>query len=259
MCKLTVITINFNNKIGLEKTITSVVGQTFLELEYILIDGGSNDGSIDVIKQYENNITYWISEPDKGIYDAMNKGISASKGEYICFLNSGDIYSGNYALDVVMREIKNSKAKLFFGNYIFVNSIDDSSILVKIPKVKYKSDLLIQCFGHPATFYDRQLFTEVGFFNINNKIVSDVEWFLKAIIIKKISFFQIDFSPSVFFDDGISSNSLDLVSKEYKIMIKKYYTNFELQFYGGRTFKTLLKITFFKFIIDKIFKIRLNK
>ena len=88
--KLSVITINFNNRDGLRKTIESVVNQTYNDFEYIIIDGGSTDGSVDVIKEYADRIDYWVSEPDKGIYNAMNKGIDVAKGEYCIFMNSGD-------------------------------------------------------------------------------------------------------------------------------------------------------------------------
>ncbi len=83
--KLSIITINFNNAVGLKKTIESVVNQTSNDFEYIVIDGGSKDGSIDIIKKYDSKINYWISEPDNGIYHAMNKGILLAKGDYLEF------------------------------------------------------------------------------------------------------------------------------------------------------------------------------
>ena len=88
--KLSIITVNLNNRIGLERTINSVVSQTFKDFEWIVIDGGSTDGSKELITQYANHFAYWVSEPDKGIYNAMNKGIKVAKGEYLLFLNSGD-------------------------------------------------------------------------------------------------------------------------------------------------------------------------
>ena len=88
--KLSIITINYNNKNGLQKTIDSVISQTFKDFEWIIIDGGSTDGSKELIEKYSQHITYWVSEPDKGIYNAMNKGIKVAKGEYLFFLNSGD-------------------------------------------------------------------------------------------------------------------------------------------------------------------------
>ena len=90
MLKLSIITINLNNAKGLQETIESVVYQTFTDFEYIVIDGGSNDGSVDIIKQYSDKITYWVSEPDTGIYNAMNKGILQSRAEY-CLFNPFDI------------------------------------------------------------------------------------------------------------------------------------------------------------------------
>ena len=86
--KLSIITINLNNAAGLRKTIQSVVNQTYIDFEYIIIDGFSSDGSIEVIKEYADRINYWVSEPDRGIYNAMNKGILKTSGEYIHFLNS---------------------------------------------------------------------------------------------------------------------------------------------------------------------------
>ena len=88
--KLSIITINYNNREGLKKTINSVINQTFRDFEYILIDGGSEDGSKEIILQHEAQFSYWRSEKDHGIYNAMNKGILAAKGDYLLFLNSGD-------------------------------------------------------------------------------------------------------------------------------------------------------------------------
>ena len=99
--KLSVITINFNNRDGLRKTIESVVNQTYKDFEYIVIDGGSTDGSVDVIKEYTDRIDYWVSEPDKGIYNAMNKGIDVAQGEYCLFLNCMGILNEKHLLDII--------------------------------------------------------------------------------------------------------------------------------------------------------------
>ena len=98
-----IITINYNNKEGLEQTIKSVLSQTFRNYQFIIIDGGSSDGSVDVIKKYANNINYWISEPDKGRYNAMNKGIKQAIGDYLNFMNSGDTFHSPTVLEDIAK------------------------------------------------------------------------------------------------------------------------------------------------------------
>ena len=103
--KYSIITINLNNSAGLRKTIESVVNQTFQDFEYIIIDGGSTDGSVDIIKEYSSRIDYWVSEPDRGIYNAMNKGIVQAHGDYINFMNSGDCFSKNTILEEIYADL----------------------------------------------------------------------------------------------------------------------------------------------------------
>ncbi len=109
--KVTIITVCFNAAANLAETIESVVGQTYGDIEYIIIDGGSTDGSLDIINRYASQISYWISEPDKGIYDAMNKGIAHSHGDYILFLNSGDLFFNNNVIAEVMAKVADSPVR----------------------------------------------------------------------------------------------------------------------------------------------------
>ena len=99
--KLSIITINYNNACDLKQTIQSVIEQTWGDFEYLIIDGGSTDSSLEIIKQYQNQIDYWVSEPDKGVFHAMNKGIEQSSGEYLLMLNSGDCLANNKVLEKV--------------------------------------------------------------------------------------------------------------------------------------------------------------
>lgn len=111
--RLSIITINYNNSIGLRKTIESVVSQTDNTFEYIIVDGGSSDGSVDIIKQYADKVSQWVSERDGGIYNAMNKGVRMAHGEYIMFLNSGDILYDNNVIGHVLPKLK---ADICVGN-----------------------------------------------------------------------------------------------------------------------------------------------
>ena len=112
--KLSIITVNLNNCDGLQKTIDSVVSQTFKDFEWIVIDGGSTDGSKELIEQYADHFTYWVSEPDKGIYNAMNKGIRVAKGDYLQFLNSGDYLYDRTTLEKCL--LPQNNADVIYGN-----------------------------------------------------------------------------------------------------------------------------------------------
>ncbi len=197
MPKLSIITVNLNNAKGLQKTIDSVVNQTFSDFEYLIIDGGSTDTSKEIIKKYASKITYWSSEPDSGIYNGMNKGIKQAKGEYCLFLNSGDNFVEN-----------NSIKKAFSTN--FNENVVYGNIIVNLNVIKYpnKLDLLhfIQnSLPHPASFIKRELFLKYGFYNEANKIVSDWEFFIDIIIKHKLSYKQLPITISNFDYTGISS------------------------------------------------------
>jgi glycosyltransferase involved in cell wall biosynthesis len=202
--KISIITINFNNKDGLEKTIKSIVDQNFTDYEYIIIDGGSTDGSVDVIKQYADKINYWISEPDKGIYNAMNKGILQAKGEYCLFLNSGDWLAEKNVLEQACPYLKES-IDIISGNLYLCNPIKKEMKLWDdniVPDLKY---FIISTLPHPSTFIRTALFKEIGLYNENYKIASDFDFFIKALIISKKTFQKTSIRISVFNMDGISS------------------------------------------------------
>ncbi len=99
--RVSVITVVYNGEAFLERTIQSVINQTYPAIEYIIIDGGSKDGTVAIIQKYQHNIAYWVSEPDRGLYDAMNKGLAVATGEYVLFLNAGDTFFDNHTLQNV--------------------------------------------------------------------------------------------------------------------------------------------------------------
>ena len=160
--KLSIITINLNNDTGLKKTIESVINQTLKNFEFIIIDGGSTDRSVELIKEYAGQINYYVSEPDKGIYNAMNKGIRQTHGEYCFFLNSGDYFVKENVLEKVFNNIFDED--VVFGNLL----VCLNGKLVGKRRSKERLTFLDVYSGlikHQASFIKRQLFDKFGLYN----------------------------------------------------------------------------------------------
>lgn len=175
--KLSIITVNLNNAAGLEKTAESIVSQTFTDFEWIVIDGGSTDGSVDVIRKYEDRITYWVSEKDSGIYNAMNKGVKVAKGEYLQFLNSGDCLADK---NVVADFNKfNSCCSIIYGD---VYQIQGNRVIRKrIYGELSFLEILVSSLSHQSSYILRDLLIRFPY-NENYKIVSDWEFWIKMIL-----------------------------------------------------------------------------
>ncbi len=174
--KISVITINRNNRPGLESTIKSVFEQTFTDFEYIVIDGASTDGSVEIIEKYSDRLKYWVSEPDKGIYNAMNKGIRQANGEYLLFLNSGDVlYDPS-----IFRGFSEAAylEDIIYGDVIF----EGQAVPLIMPDKITLETFLGPSIGHNASFIKGELFSKYGLYNEENRIVSDLEFFLNAIV-----------------------------------------------------------------------------
>ena len=152
--KLSIITINRNNLYGLQKTINSVIAQTFSDLEWIVIDGGSTDGSRELIEQNADHFSYWVSEPDKGIYNAINKGIAHAQGEHIQILNSGDTLFEDTTLEKLF--LHNLDADINYGD-AFLHYPDGSTIDKQYPDIVTLHYFIHNVINHQATFFKRQV------------------------------------------------------------------------------------------------------
>jgi glycosyltransferase involved in cell wall biosynthesis len=254
--KLSIISVNLNNATGLRKTIESVVSQTLTDYEYIIIDGGSTDGSVDVIKEFADKITYWVSEPDKGIYNAMNKGILKSNGEYLQFLNSGDEYYTPYSQEMAFDCIsqKSTNINLFFFDYIYQNC--DKKTLISSNDVTNKFIIYNKGFGHPSTFYKKTLFDTLGLFEERYKISGDRAFYMKALVRIKEPFAYFTFPLSVFYEGGFStnqSNQATLLSEDSEI-INTYYNRLEKKIISYSYFYKIMNLGF----ITKLFIILFN-
>lgn len=200
--KLSIITINYNNCAGLKQTIESVLCQTYADIEYIVIDGGSNDGSAEVIAQNADRISYWVSEPDAGIYAAMNKGVERATGDYCLFLNSGD----SLVSDSVMAEFVAllSGEDLLLGRIQCLPSTRIAYADIKAPLTMM--DFFVSCpVPHQACLIRRALFDR-HLYNENLRIVADWKFFLQVVVMEGCTYKIVDTVVSNFQEGGISAD-----------------------------------------------------
>jgi glycosyltransferase involved in cell wall biosynthesis len=203
MLKLSIITVNLNNRDGLLKTVESVFNQTCTGFEYLIIDGGSTDGSREIIETHSSKLSFWVSEPDRGIYHAMNKGIEKAKGEYVLFLNSGDFLVDGSVLEKVFQ--------IDFSEEIVVGDCHISQNGKVIFHATPPDEIsLVAFYGrsipHQSTFFLRDLFDRTGQYTENFKIHSDLEFFIKSLIIKNCSYRHIPVTVSNYNMEGISGS-----------------------------------------------------
>jgi glycosyltransferase involved in cell wall biosynthesis len=227
MIKLSIITINYNNSNGLSKTIESIISQTFTDFEFIIIDGGSTDNSVEIIKKYSDKINYWVSEKDKGIFNAQNKGIEKASGEYCLFLNSGDYLINKKVLNKVFSE--NYPEDILYGNMKIVWG-NRRSTIGKMPENISHFQMYRDTLWHPVSFIKRQLFEKYGNYDESYKIVADYDFFFRTIIKNNVSTRYFSTTISVFDCTGISSipKYKLLENSERERVIKNYLTETEI-------------------------------
>ena len=222
MLKLSIITVNLNNVEGLRKTLDSVIAQTYKDMEWIVIDGGSTDGSKELIEVHSDNISHWISEKDNGVYQAMNKGIRMAQVEYLLFLNSGDYLTENTIIEQVFIN-EELTADLCFGHTWFIQGERRS------PMGNHSSDFTFNQFiSDPlphsgGTFYRRQLFLDYGLYDEQYYMSGDADFNLRVIFKHQCSVQKIDLFISYFDGNGLSQHPNIDINKEVFYMYNKYY------------------------------------
>ncbi|MFV0311350.1 MAG: glycosyltransferase family 2 protein [Dysgonomonas sp.] len=201
--KLSIITINFNNAVGLEKTIESIICQRNAGFEYIVIDGNSCDNSVSIITKHADRINYWISEPDSGIYNAMNKGIKQANGEYVLFINSGDTIRPDADLNEVIDKL--SGEDIIYYNLEIADANRHSYIKTypDNPDFKYFAE---DTLPHTASFIKKETLVNYGYYSEKMKIVSDWAFFIDAVCLINCRYKHINSYFSTFYIDGISSD-----------------------------------------------------
>jgi len=181
--KLSIITVSFNSEKTIEQTILSVISQDYTDIEYILIDGGSTDSTLEIANKYRDFIKIFISEPDFGIYHAMNKGLSFSTGDIIGFLNSDDFYLNAHVLSQIVNTFSLKDVDSVFGDVRYVDSVDTSMIKRYWTSTPYVLGAFKKGWHppHPAFFILRSVYLKYGGFDLDFKISADFEWMLRLI------------------------------------------------------------------------------
>lgn len=213
--RYSVITINYNNREGLSRTLKSIVNQKSTDYEFIIIDGGSTDGSVDIIKEYKKSITFWTSEKDSGVYHAMNKGVVHAHGDYLIFMNSGDCFHSPN----VLSSLYDYKEDIICGKVL--KGSDPN------PKGHEKGsislvDLMRASLPHQAMFIKRELLVKHPY-DENYKILSDWKFSIETIIFDNCSFRNIDIIVANYDTTGISTNSNGLLPKERELILKELF------------------------------------
>ena len=222
--KYSIVTINYNNAEGLRRTIQSVVSQTFVDYEYVIIDGGSTDGSVDVIKEYENKISYWVSEKDGGIYNAMNKGVKVAHGEYLIFMNSGDVFYSNRVLEEI--EFSQRIDDIIVGRVL----TDDGNEFMYQPQQLTMYFLYSSTIPHQGAFIKRKLLEKYPY-DETLKITSDWKFFVDAIIFENCSVGFVDIVVSKFDVDGVSTTHPEKTWNEKLEVLRTMFPQRVLQDY----------------------------
>lgn len=259
--KISVITINFNNREGLKQTLSSVASQTNQNFEYIVIDGNSTDGSVDILREYTRRLDYWTSEQDKNEYDGMNKGIQRATGEYLIFLNSGDtFYSENSIAEILAHE--------FREDFLYADVCVDYQSRTEIKRYPDNLSawfLFSDMICHQVQIISRRLFVKLGLYDDRIKIVADYDFMLRALIAGKANYKHIPVILATYAWGGKSSQpeaAKFIFEEKLKIQSKYFsqnvpeslraldyevYQNY-LRILNSRSYRILRLITRFDFL-----------
>ena len=229
--KLSIITINYNNAEGLRKTLASVAAQTYHDIEHVIIDGGSTDESVEVIKDYVNQCVmydvFWVSEKDNGVYHAMNKGIKHATGDYIQILNSGDVFAEPDVTERMVAALPEG-TPILYGNML--KSYDGKTIINRdtCGNDMYTPESFLYFYkgtlNHDCAYIRRDLFEKYGLYNEEMKICSDWEWYVKTIALGGEKAVYTDIDVTIFDMNGVSEShgkNKELIKKERREFLEK--------------------------------------
>jgi glycosyltransferase involved in cell wall biosynthesis len=208
--KVSLLTVSFNSVGTIQDTIESVRSQDHDDIEYIIVDGSSKDGTVDVIKAHTHEIDRWISEPDKGIYDAMNKGIRMATGEIVGILNSDDFYSSTTVVSQVVDAFADPIIDAVFGDLVFVDPANLKKVVRTYSSAKWNPEKFARGFmpAHPTFFVRRKYYEEIGLFKTDYKIAADYELLIRFLYVHKLKYKYIPINMVTMRKGGVSSRGI---------------------------------------------------
>ena len=241
--KISIITSVYNNQETIAEAMESVLGQTYSNIEYIIVDGGSTDGTVDIIKSYQERLGAFISEPDKGIYDGLNKGIKLATGEVIGFLHSDDLYENNTVIEKVAQAFKNNALDSVYGDLTYVNKTDPDKVIRYWKSGEFTLKKLHQGWmpPHPTFFVKRVIYEQLGLFDTSFKIAADYDVMLRFLGKNKITTQYIPYVLIKMRVGGASNKSLKNIILKSKEDLKAMKNN-EMGGFFSLVFKNLSKL-----------------
>jgi len=208
--KVSLLTVSYNSSATIKDTINSVLMQDYRDVEYIIVDGNSGDNTVEIIKSFGNEISKWISEPDKGIYDAMNKAIKMATGEVVGILNSDDFYSSTDIVSQVAAAFNDPTIDAVFGDLVFVDPNNLKKVVRKYSSAKWHPEKFAKGFmpAHPTFFVRRKYYEEIGLFKTDYKIAADYELLIRFLYVHKLKYKYLSINMVTMRKGGVSSNGI---------------------------------------------------
>src|SRR5258706_13870043 len=208
--KISILTISFNSAATISDTIKSVRSQDYKEIEYIVVDGSSKDETVNIIRSNEDVITKWISEPDKGIYEAMNKAMKMAEGEVVGILNSDDFYSDQTIITQVASAFKDPSIDAVFGDLVFVDPNNLEKVVRTYSSAKWYPEKFARGFmpAHPTFFVRRKYYEQFGLFKTDYKIAADYELLIRFLYVHKLKYKYLPINMVTMRKGGVSSNGI---------------------------------------------------
>jgi len=243
--KFTIVTVCYNSGNTLDRTIQSVLRQSYTDFEYIIIDGNSTDNTTEIVGKYvDHNAIKFISEKDNGPYDAMNKGITVSTGDVISFLNSDDYYLHEKVLEMVYHKIKAvPDGDFFYGDLLVVDNNAPAPYIKRHASID-RHYMCTNALAHPSMFHKKDCFAKNGFFNLEYSIVADYEWTLKAMYKSGLKGVYFDVVTTVFSAGGLSTNDVYHTKHltEREKVIEEFFSKEEIQYFRSFFMKKKVQV-----------------